>query len=147
MDDETICSCNHLWRKTEWTMKFLDKWMTVGEKGCCQKHPFDQLALWGALLGIDNPVSSMYDNSYRKQIKNLFNPNVYLSYLPYEATPWNKIDPDVAPTKVTKSNNNTVHFNYRLDLGYILERENAKIGAELGVQRGAFASRILRNWK
>merc|ERR1712226_1576322 len=38
-------------------------------------------------------------------------------------------------------------FRFRADLGDILTREGKKIGVELGVQQGLFASTILKRWK
>jgi len=38
-------------------------------------------------------------------------------------------------------------FKKREDLGTILEQEGKKVGVELGVQKGKFAEKILRQWK
>lgn len=38
-------------------------------------------------------------------------------------------------------------FRYREQIGSILEDENFKVGAEVGVQRGIFSSALLKRWK
>ena len=89
--EEIICSCLMIVRRTQWSDDLLRRWWSLAVRSrCCDKHSFDQLALWGVLAGVDAPRQFEWPR-YVRRIMTQPQAHVYLTTVPLHHAPcWSR---------------------------------------------------------
>nr|WP_128083439.1 DUF273 domain-containing protein [Methylobacterium sp. B34] len=100
--EQIICSCMFLFRNSNWSRQFLQRWWELGIMHDCREHSFDQIAYWGALMGENCPKALKQDDwpEYCDWINNNI-PNQsgkigWITEPSLHSAPWNEIDADKA---------------------------------------------------